>query len=146
MSEKVVTVQAVGIQNIRTGDDPGRDLEIYGNLGAWVKRAGSGIETPEDQGGLLMNLPDGMQVSITHPGTVSLGRSITMTVNDAQELWIGGHLWDDDDVFEDDDLGGRYERIPFAVIPRDDELRVRFHDRDNDQQVEAIFKVTAFNA
>lgn len=143
MSKKVVTVEAVGIRNIGTGGDPGNDLEIYGNLGAWVKRAGADIGTAEDEGHLFMNLPDALRKSITSFSTLFVGGSITMEVKDSQELWIGGHLWEDDDLSGDDDLGGRYERFPFAVIPRGDEVKVRFHDRDNDQQAEAIFKVTA---
>jgi hypothetical protein len=69
-----------------------------------------------------------------------------MTVTDRQELWIGGHLWEDDDLSGDDDLGGHYEHFPFAVIPAGAEVRVGFRDRDNDQRAEAIYKVTAIDA
>lgn len=139
---KEVTVKVVGIHNIRTGGDPGRDLEIYGTLGAWVKRAGSEISTPPDQGEEhLVNRPDGLQVSITEGTTVMAGRSVTMTVNELQELWIGGHLHEDDDSSGDDDMGGHFAHFPFAVIPAG-EVRVGFHDRDNDQLVEAIYDIT----
>lgn len=146
MATKTVTINAVGIQNIRTGSDPGQDLEVYGDLGAWVKRAGSEIATPPITSHVFWKKVDAQRQSITLGATLFVGGTVSFDVKDNQELWFGGHIWEDDDISGDDDMGGHYERFPFNVIPRDREVRVRFQDRDNDQQVEAIFKVASSEA
>lgn len=132
-----VTVQTVRILNANTGGDPGNDLEIYGNLGVWVKRRGSSIGSPALAGHLFMDTDGNRPASITQNTELFVGGDKTMTVADNEELWIGGHLWEQD-TNPNDDLGGHYRRFRYNDPP-EGEIRIFFHDRDNDQRAEAIF-------
>ncbi len=136
-----VTVEAVAIENIQTGDDPGNDLEIYGHLGAWVYFHVNGQQHVRHQH-LLMNRmnPDQAQ-SITQGAKLHLG-TITpqMTLQPGDWLMIGGHL-KEQDTNPNDSMGDRYKDLSIAWLGLhgSGEQRVRF--RESDQVAEAIFKI-----
>jgi hypothetical protein len=139
MTKKII-VEAVGIQNIRTGDDPGGDLEIYGHLGAWaIFTNSSGHEEHRIQH-LLMDRQDPSQrQSITEGATLHMGKETPiMEIGDNERLWIGGHLKEQDDTSGNDSMGDRHNKIPEHLIEEETQ-RVRFSE--SLQVADAIFKI-----
>jgi hypothetical protein len=132
---KEVIVEAVGITNLQTGDDPGNDLEIYGHLGAWrVLGPGSAVEHR------LMDRmnPDSAQ-SITQGSTLHIGmKTPAMTIGNNEQLWVGGHL-KEQDIDPNDSLGDRHLKLLHDEI-RSERRTVHFFE--SAQMVEAIFEIT----
>lgn len=139
---KRVTVEVVGFTNVRTGSDAGGNLEIYGHLGAWkIGRDFGG--TPVNRGQWLgwdfQN--DGSAVSVGEGGFFRIAEvSPAFPIESDEELWVGGHLKEDDaPPNNNDSLGDRHKKIRHDNI-RNGEQTVRFDD--GDQFVDALFKIT----
>jgi hypothetical protein len=140
---KWVTVEAIGIENRMTGDDPGNALEIYGHLGAWVifmNPAGNPQHRIEH---LLMNRMDpSMNQSIAEHTTLHIGKTTPrMNVRPNEFLWIGGHLKEQDDTSANDSLGDNHLKFRYDILYDHvgEEKRVMF--TESGQFVEAIFRI-----
>lgn len=136
---RTVTVEAVGIQNIRTGDDPGDDLEIYGHLAAWSI---FGVNTPVEEIFLMNKMnPDDAQ-SITQGSTLHLGKKTRdFNIEDNQKLRVGGHL-KEQDTNPNDSLGDRHVEIEHNDLTPGETRDIRVEFSESNQLVEAIFIVT----
>ncbi|MGV0812042.1 hypothetical protein ABQF34_08790 [Mycolicibacterium boenickei] len=137
-----VAVEAVGIENIQTGDDPGNDLEIYGHLGAWIVIAVDGQEHAKEQHLLLNRMNPDQAQSITQGATLHIGTSTPhMTLQPGDWLKVGGHL-KEQDTNPNDSMGDRYRDFSIAWLDMHGSGTHRVRFRESDQVAEAIFKIT----
>ncbi|MBR0696003.1 hypothetical protein [Bradyrhizobium lablabi] len=140
---KWVTVEAIGIENRMTGDDPGDDLEIYGHLGAWVIFINpAGHEQHRIQHLLMDRMNPSMRQSITEHATLHIGKTTPpMDVRPNEFLWIGGHLKEQDDTSANDSLGDNHLKFRYDILEGhvNEEKRVMF--TESGQVVEAIFRI-----
>lgn len=137
---KRVRVEAVGIKNIKTGSDPGGDLEIYGHLAAWaIFTNSSGQPQHRVEHFFYRKMNPSQRVSITQGATLHIGDTTEITIRNDEELWVGGHLKEQDDTSANDSMGDRHHKIPHNVIQSGTQ-KVRFHE--SDQHVDAIFEIT----
>jgi hypothetical protein len=136
---KVVRVEAVGIKNIRTGSDPGSDLEIYGHLGAWTVRTIIGVDTAVREHLLMARQDAGLRQSISQGATLHIGHAAILEIEEHEELWVGGHLKEHDDVGRNDSLGDRHYKMSYNDLATGTR---EVHFSEADQAVVAIFKIT----
>lgn len=139
---KRVTVEIVGIKTVLEGTDPGNELEIYGHLGTWkIGRDFGG--NPVDRGHFIpWNFQnDGSAVSIPVNFIFFINQtSAEFAIEADEELWVGGHLKEDDSPPNDNDtLGDRHAMIPHDEIVSGQKV-VSFFDED--QVAAAIFNIT----
>lgn len=89
------------------GPDPGVNLEVYGGLWANTDSASSQIRGLADNDG----------VNISRNSVYLIGKAVTVHVRDDEILYLGGHLWEEDEIFNPDyDLGDHWDTIPLYLI------------------------------
>ncbi|MCP3822866.1 hypothetical protein NLX86_33775 [Streptomyces sp. A3M-1-3] len=114
---KNVIVSLVGIKGIATGDDPGFNLEIYGDLFArrvFVNEVGEfhPLETHH-----LWHRNDTDRIQVTEGSTHTINSSSPQfAIHPGEFLWIGGHLADHDEFSNNDNLGFIDKKIPHDFI------------------------------
>lgn len=135
---KNVTVKLVGIYNDQTGSDGGAALEVYGDLYARRMVVDQELgDWRERESKRLWHRASGDAQSIGTNNLFPVGTEVSLTVNDDEFLWVGGHLAEHDDwPNANDNLGFVEHRIHHNNLIA--EPRV-VHFRESDQLVQAKF-------
>ncbi len=131
-----VTVTLVGIKNTNTGADPGNELEVYGGLFArrqFVNELGE-FQTMEEQP--LFQKSAGDSIDISEGSIFPITTQATLVIEPGQFLWLGGTLFDHDDIGSDDDLGTAEFRWPHDAIPSGPQTAF-YMAAEGDQRVES---------
>ncbi|OOR03971.1 hypothetical protein BW900_24115 [Bacillus mycoides] len=104
---KLARVRLHGIYCETEGPDPGANLEVYG----WL------MANTDTVPFWMWSVGDNDGVNISRNSTYHIGAETTVHVRNGQNLYIGGELWDDDEIFNPDDyLGANWRTIPLDEI------------------------------
>lgn len=138
---KEVRVILKEIRCSKVGDDDGDTLEIYGHLDALgVFVDAQGIFQPGFTG-TLWHHQDNDVVRMAETNQLFPNKSATFLVFENDFLWVGGHLKEDDDFNEDDEMGIRHERILYKNIASTGSGHVSVKFNQSGQAVETKFGI-----
>jgi hypothetical protein len=140
MMTKRVHATLVSIKNVVTGDDPGANLEIYGDLHAMRATVNSTGEFQSVTDHSLFHVVSDDAIDISRGSVLtSISRTAPELVIEAEEfLWIGGHLAEHDDPGVDDNLGSIGKSFPHDAIQSGPQTIVY---QESDQIVEVQFSL-----
>jgi hypothetical protein len=136
---KRVRVQLIGIKNVHTGDDPGGNLEVYGDLFArrvFVNEIGEFQALDTQQ---MFHRASADALDISEGAIFTLGETRELGIEPGEFLWLGGHLAEQDDTSANDNLGFIDKKIPHDAIQSGPQFVVY---RESEQEVEARFTTT----
>ncbi|MFI1286723.1 hypothetical protein ACH4U5_39260 [Streptomyces sp. NPDC020858] len=141
MTDRQVKEVRVTLKQIRcskVGSDAGPTLEIYGNLralGVFVNGQG---QFEAGFTGKLWDRADNNAVQMAETNQLFPNTQTTFIVFENDFLWVGGRLFEDDDLDADDDMGARDARILYRDIATKD-VPVRF--QESSQIVDVTFGI-----
>lgn len=136
-----VIVELRSIENLTPGDDPGLDLEIYGEFYAWAMFQNSQGQWEVREEHPLWIQPEDHPHSITHGAQLHIGATTPeFQIGNTEELWVGGHMKEHDAALNpNDSMGNRMNKIPHDIITEDPQT-VTY--QESHQKAAAIFHVT----
>jgi hypothetical protein len=136
---KRVRVLLIGIKNNHTGDDPGGNLEIYGDLFARrviVNEIGEFQAIGTEH---LWHANSDARIDLSEGAIFPLNVAREITIESGEFLWLGGHLAEHDTFGPNDNLGFIDKKIPHDAIQSGPQFVVF---RESDQEAEVRFTTT----
>jgi hypothetical protein len=110
---KRIRVTLIGIKVLDEGDDPGGNLEIYGDLSA--QRFSTNWPDRVVQTETFWHADSDNYLTIAVANLFEIYVRKEMIIEPGEILFLGGHLWDQD-TNPDDSLGYQRVEIPYHAI------------------------------